>query len=101
MTDRIVECVDRGRVALDQFSAADQATADAAVTAIVWSLYRPTNAWELAELAVAETGQLAVTETGLGGDSSSSAVPFRATRQTLRIRTTTFDGRRPDGSRCP
>jgi len=36
-----------------------------------------------------------------GGDSSSSAVPFRATRQTLRIRTTTFDGRRPDGSRCP
>ncbi len=93
MTDRIVECVDRGRVALDQFSAADQATTDAAVTAIAWSLYRPTNAWELAELAVAETG--------LGGDSSSSAVPFRATPQTLRTSATTFDGRRPDGSRCP
>ena len=92
MTDRIVERVDRGRVALDQFSAADQATADAAVTAIAWSLYRPTNAWELAEPAVAEAG--------LGGDLSISAVPFRATRQTLRIRTTTFDGRRPDGSRC-
>ena len=35
------------------------------------------------------------------GDSSISAVPFRATRQTLRIKATTFDGRRPDGSRCP
>ena len=36
-----------------------------------------------------------------GGDSDASAVPFRATRRTLRIRATTFDGRRPDGSRCP
>ena len=35
------------------------------------------------------------------GDPSTSAVPFRATRRTLRIRATTFDGRRPDGSRCP
>jgi len=35
------------------------------------------------------------------GDPSTSAVPFRATRRTLRIKATTFDGRRPDGSRCP
>ncbi|HAZ18461.1 MAG TPA: hypothetical protein DCY87_06805, partial [Acidimicrobiaceae bacterium] len=36
-----------------------------------------------------------------GGDPSTSAVSFRATRRTLRIKATTFDGRRPDGSRCP
>jgi hypothetical protein len=35
------------------------------------------------------------------GDPSTSPVPFRATRGTLRIKATTFDGRRPDGSRCP
>ena len=35
------------------------------------------------------------------GDPSTSPVPFRATRRTLRIKATTFDGRRPDGSRCP
>jgi LCP family protein required for cell wall assembly len=34
------------------------------------------------------------------GDPSTSPVPFRATRGTLRIKATTFDGRRPDGSRC-
>jgi hypothetical protein len=38
---------------------------------------------------------------GPGGELSTSPVPFRATRRTLRIRATTFDGRRPDGSRCP
>jgi LCP family protein required for cell wall assembly len=36
-----------------------------------------------------------------GGDPSASPVAFRATRRTLRIKATTFDGRRPDGSRCP
>jgi hypothetical protein len=36
-----------------------------------------------------------------GGGSFTSVVPFRGTGTTLRIRATTFDGRRPDGSACP
>ena len=46
----------RARAAQKVFAEADQEGADAAVRALAWSLYKPENARELAELAVADTG---------------------------------------------
>src|SRR3954447_8834159 len=48
--------VQRARTAMDLFQNADQARVDEAVTALAWSLYNPSHARELAELAVADTG---------------------------------------------
>jgi len=31
----------------------------------------------------------------------ATVLPARSTRQTLKIRAASLDGRRPDGSRCP
>ena len=39
-----------------EFADASQDEVDAAVTAIAWSIYKPENATELAELAVQDTG---------------------------------------------
>ncbi len=41
---------------MEEFAYADQATVDAAVRAVAWSIYQPDNARQLAELAVADTG---------------------------------------------
>jgi sulfoacetaldehyde dehydrogenase len=49
------ELVRRGRAAMAIFANADQARVDEAVTALAWSLYNPTHAGELAELAVKDT----------------------------------------------
>ena len=49
------ELVHRARASLAEFSDADQARTDEAVTALAWSLYNPAHAKELAELAVADT----------------------------------------------
>ncbi|MBZ0262502.1 MAG: aldehyde dehydrogenase family protein [Hyphomicrobiales bacterium] len=46
----------RAKAAQAQFASVDQARADEAVTALAWSLYKPENARELAEMAVADTG---------------------------------------------
>lgn len=46
----------RARAAQARFADVDQDTADAAVRALAWSLYKPENARELAELAVRDTG---------------------------------------------
>ena len=48
--------VDKARAAMAQFAHADQARVDEAVTALAWSIYEPTRAKELAELAVQDTG---------------------------------------------
>lgn len=53
---QVAAVVDRAKLAQLAFSDADQATADLAVTAVAWSLYRPDHARELAELAVLDTG---------------------------------------------
>ena len=53
---RVARVVERARLAQLQFKDADQATADLAVTAAAWSLYRPEHARELAEMAVSDTG---------------------------------------------
>lgn len=45
----------RARAAQKLFAHADQATADAAVRALAWSLYQPDHAREVAELAVKDT----------------------------------------------
>jgi sulfoacetaldehyde dehydrogenase len=47
--------VRRARAAMAEFAEADQARADEAVIAVAWSLYNPSHARELAELAVADT----------------------------------------------
>ena len=49
------ELVKRGRAAQAAFADADQARVDEAVTALAWSLYNPSHAEELAELAVKDT----------------------------------------------
>jgi sulfoacetaldehyde dehydrogenase len=49
------ELVRRARASMAVFAKADQARVDEAVTALAWSLYNPTHAKELAELAVADT----------------------------------------------
>jgi sulfoacetaldehyde dehydrogenase len=46
----------KARAAMESFSTAGQARVDEAVTALAWSIYRPENARELAELAVRDTG---------------------------------------------
>lgn len=52
-----VEAVmERARAAQRAFANVDQETADAAVRALAWSLYKPEHARELAELAVQDTG---------------------------------------------
>ncbi len=48
--------VARARAAMATLEGADQARVDEAVTAIAWAIYKPSNARELAELAVADTG---------------------------------------------
>ena len=52
----VAALVERGRRAMDDFYASDQAQVDTAVTAVAWSLYKPEHARELAEMAVADTG---------------------------------------------
>src|SRR6186997_1640835 len=49
------DLVRRARAAMAAFADADQARVDEAVTALAWSLYNPTHAKELAELAVKDT----------------------------------------------
>jgi len=56
MSSEVDLVVERARAAMAEFAGADQAAVDRAVTAIAWSLYKPENAWHLAELAVATTG---------------------------------------------
>ena len=51
--DRLIE---QGRTAMAEIASADQARVDEIVTAIAWSLYKPENAQQLAEMAVADTG---------------------------------------------
>ena len=46
----------RARIAMEDFAGADQSRTDEAVTALAWSIYKPENARELAEMAVADTG---------------------------------------------
>lgn len=48
--------VSNARRAMDEVAAYDQVAIDRAVTAVAWSLYNPTNARALAELAVNDTG---------------------------------------------
>ncbi|HAA91866.1 MAG: sulfoacetaldehyde dehydrogenase [Rhodospirillaceae bacterium] len=52
----IGELMANGRRAMAQFAGADQARVDEAVTALCWSIYKPENARETAELAVEGTG---------------------------------------------
>jgi len=57
MTDAsVAEVGERAKAAQAHFAAVDQETADLAVTAAAWSLYRPEHARELAEMAVVDTG---------------------------------------------
>lgn len=52
----IAELMANARRAMAQFAGADQARVDEAVTALCWSIYKPENARETAELAVEGTG---------------------------------------------
>lgn len=52
----IADLMQKARAAMRAFADADQARTDEAVTALAWSIYEPSRARELAELAVADTG---------------------------------------------
>jgi sulfoacetaldehyde dehydrogenase len=52
----VVQLIERAQEAMHQFAGADQARVDEIVTAVAWSLYKPENARQLAEQAVADTG---------------------------------------------
>ena len=52
----INDLVTRARAAMQEFANTDQAKIDEAVTALAWSIYKPENARELAEMAVKDTG---------------------------------------------
>jgi sulfoacetaldehyde dehydrogenase len=56
MTARIAAQIARARAAMATLKGASQARIDEAVTALAWAIYKPENARELAELAVAGTG---------------------------------------------
>ncbi len=66
----------KARAAMALFADADQARVDEAVTALAWSIYEPTRARELAELAVEDTG--------LGDVESKTAKNRRKTFGCLR-----------------
>ena len=104
MKDRIVERVDRGRVALDQVKAVAQAALGDPADMASYEDEAAMASYEglgilsdLRALPVFDPASALTT----AGDPSTSPVPFRARRGTLRIKATTFDGRRPNGSRCP
>ena len=48
--------IGNARAAMETFENAEQETVDAAVTALAWSIYEPSRARELAEIAVHHTG---------------------------------------------
>ncbi len=52
----VVAAVERARQAMEAWRPLDQDSVDLAVAAVAWSLYEPTSARELAELAVRDTG---------------------------------------------
>ena len=52
----VAQLIEQARGAMLQFAGADQARVDEVVTAVAWSLYKPENAKQLAELAVSDTG---------------------------------------------
>lgn len=53
---RVAPLITRARAAMASLRRADQARVDEAVRAVAWAIYKPENARELAELAVATTG---------------------------------------------
>ena len=50
---------------------------------------------------VADENALPVFDPAPEGEQVATVLPARSTRRTLKIRAASFDGRRPDGSRCP
>jgi len=50
---------------------------------------------------VADENALPVFDPAPDGEQAATVLPARSTRRTLKIRAASFDGRRPDGSRCP
>ncbi|MDH3219022.1 MAG: aldehyde dehydrogenase family protein [Gammaproteobacteria bacterium] len=52
----VAQLIEQARGAMLQFAGADQARVDEVVTAVAWSLYKPENAKQLAELSVKDTG---------------------------------------------
>jgi len=72
----IAGLISQGRAAMAEFENADQARVDEAVTALAWSIYEPTHAKELAEMAVVDTG--------LGNVESKIIKNTRKTFGTLR-----------------
>ncbi len=79
----IAGLITRARTAMAEFEKADQARVDEAVTALAWSIYEPSRAKELAEMAVRDTGL---------GDVESKIIKntrktFGALRDLLRAKT--------------
>jgi len=72
----IAGLISRARTAMDEFETADQVRVDEAVTALAWSIYEPSRASELAQMAVGDTG--------LGNVESKVIKNTRKTFGTLR-----------------
>ena len=78
-----MDLLERGRAAMQQIGSADQSRIDEIVTAIAWSLYKPENAFRLAEVAVADTGIGNVKHKVIKNQRKT----FGALRDLMRVRT--------------
>ena len=79
----VSELISNARMAMKEFSLADQGRVDEAVTALAWSIFEDSRARELAEIAVRDTGL---------GDVDSKVIKntrktFGALRDLLRVKT--------------
>ena len=79
----ITQLIENGRNAMLEFSSADQARVDEAVTAIAWCLYKPENAKRLAEMAVSDTGIGNVADKVIKNQRKT----FGTLRDLMRVRT--------------
>jgi len=52
----VARLINQGKAAMSEIADADQARIDEIVTAVAWSLYQPSHARQMAEMAVADTG---------------------------------------------
>ena len=84
--------VETARVAMSKFENENQARVDDAVTAVAWSIYKPTRCKELAELAVLDTGLGNVRDKII----KNSRKTFGTLRDLLRVKTVGIINNDPD-----
>ena len=90
-TTTVDSLVARARVAMQGFAHAEQVRVDEAVRALAWSVYEPSRARELAELAVKDTGMGKVADKV----TKNQRKTFGTLRDLLRVKTVGVIGEEP------